>query len=324
MHTFDLEIICDHQQTSFVFQEKKLHVVQTNVTGNNNLHTYNLTETICKENHKIIQSKGFTTKYKIFCFNKISLFTGKLDNEIWKCSLHQLDTKPDSLADASWASVSQIKPSLSKEQLDLDNCIPVSYKSDEIILVSVVAHHVIFHMFSMKGSKKSAVSSLIPSYRSYNKLNSCIVSSNYIFCCMLLSKIGSCIYKFDLTSIQQNPKDSSGKSDTIKLVSYWPLKLSTLQSCFLSLYKNEVIVINFNVNDGSNMKLRKLLLKPAELSSTEYSQKSLKALEVSSADLTFKLPCITVVATSVVLDHFIAVLYHDSKVNKYYIIKVIL
>ena len=207
-----------------------------------------------------------------------------------------------------------------KEQLNLDNYIPVSYKSDEIILVSVVAHRAIFHSFSLRGSKKSAVFSLL--HRNYNKLNSCIVSSNYIFCCLLLPKTGSYIYKFDLTSIQQNPKDLSGKSDTIQLVSYWPLKLPTLQNCFLSIHKNEVVIINFNVaDDGINMEIRRLLSKPADLSSAEISQKSLKALEISSAELTFKLPCVTVTAISMVLDHFIAVLCYDSQVNKYYIEK---
>ena len=112
-YTFDLDIICSHQQTSFVFQSNKLHVVQINVSENNKLITYKLTDTICEDSHKTIQSKEFTAKYKIFYFNKISLLTGRLNNEVWKLSLYQLDTKTVP-ADASWEAVSQIKPSISQ------------------------------------------------------------------------------------------------------------------------------------------------------------------------------------------------------------------
>lgn len=286
--------------------------MQSHATETYTLKIYDLNQATCQEINPAKAVTFSATTSKLFYFNKLSLLTGKRHTELWRLNLYQIES-----THASWETPPNFKHSISKADFDFENSIPISYhKNDVIILVSVVANRITFHGFSQRPEKnKKLAASLL--HREKLKLSSCIMLSDYIFCCLLLPKTGSYIYKFGLASIQQHRKDSD-----IQSVCVWQLKNSALQNCFLSVRKEEIVVF-----DGSNMEIRKLLSKPLQVSSVESSlnQKSFKVLEVSSAEPIFKFPHGNIIATSVIpgfQNHVIAVVYYNSKTNKHYIKRV--
>ena len=322
MHSsFDLEIICSHENLA-LFQDDDLHLV----TGNR-INTYCLNKSTCQEKSKEIKPGTLSVaNSKMFYFNKITLLIGKPNQEIWRLSLYQLETKATS---TSWEPVALFRPSISKTQFDLESCIPVSYKDDihMLTLVSVVANRILFHVFSLKVSDKNkkVASSIL--HNGNLRLTSCVVLSNDIFCCLFLPKMGSSyVYKFDFVLIQQHRKEAN----TVSPVCIWPLNFSTLQNCFLSIHKNIVTVISFNkVDDGTNMEIRKLLTNPMKVLPPELKlkseTKSITASEVSSAELTCKFTNVRIIAASFVpsfQNYVIAVMYCNNKTNKYYIQRV--
>ena len=308
---------CDDSQHSSLILDDKLHLLkQSSPAGNNacTLKTFNLL--YHKENSQDINlvNKHFFAAafYKIFSFcNLLSLLIGKLDYKTWKLNLYQLD---DTRAThATWKQVAFSKYSISDSLFDFRNCIPVSHREDKVILVSVLNdrvkanHCIIFHIFTQRVSGRNwkTTSSLLPiqyTRTTEYQIQSCIIAeTNYIYCSVLLRGIGAYIYKFDLMLLQQHQKSSS----TVRPICNWHIRDPTLESCFLSVLQEEVVIVNFKtINDKGVMEVR----RPKNF------------LSVLPADYQFECPCdIKVIATSIVSASKIFVMYHDIKCNKCFI-----
>ena len=249
-----------------------------------------------------------TTFYIMFCrCNNICALTGKLEFKTWKLNVHQLDIKY-----AMWEQVAFSKYSISDSLFNFHNCIPVSYREDRVILVSIrndhnsSEHSIIFHVFTRRVSGRNwkTTSSLLPIQYTRNteyRIKSSIVYSDHIYCSVMLDGIGAYIYKFDLISLQQNQKCSTG----IKPVCHWHIREPSLQNCLLSVLKQDIVVISINsVDDKTILEVR----RPMNL------------LPYLPADYHFEFPCkIKVVATSIISTSKIAVMCHDDTTNKCFI-----
>jgi len=286
-------------------------MIQSTTNENYMLKTYNLNDPLQhKESNQEIDPASkilpFAATCKLFCFNnKISLLYGKLNNKTFKSSLYQLDTGSQL---ASWKLISYSNLSVSELLIDPENLIPISHKDDEAIVTSVLNDCIVFHVFSKNtpGRKWISATSSIPqpSNRSAkHKIQSCVVVSNFIYCSVLLNGIGARIYKFNIRSLQQYQRSNV----SIRPTSTWHIRDDrTLQNCFTSVHKGEVIIICFAVVSNQTV----LEIKRPVLNST-----------VSPVEYRFKFPqMVKVMAGSVIpgLDNLtIVVTYSESESNKY-------
>ena len=284
-------------------------VMQNSPTGSDTLKTYNLGD--CKEGRpvEINPTKFCATTCKLFYFKNISLLIGKYNNETWTLNLYQFDKK------ASWIVVPHSKFSISVLQFNLENSIPISLKDDGVILASVIydqskkACRITFHIFSQAVSGKNwkSINSQPLSQIRKCEIQSCIVISNDIYC-SLLTDTGAHVYKFDLNLLQQNRKESkdSNKDDGIRANCNWQIKMPTLQNCFLSVFKEEPVIITFHhVGDKSIMELKRPMINGY----------------VSPPKCQFEFPHVEIALASFVLSFenpVVAVIYRDKK-NKYII-----
>lgn len=288
--------------------------MRNSANGNDMLRTYNLLDS--KERGQEIQLANknvhyAATCYKVFYFfNTISLLTGRVDYNTWKLNLYYIALGPKPATSASWEQVPFSRFSISRSLFDLDNCIPVSHREDGVIIVSILSdlvkqtHSIVFHIFSQKTSGKNwkTASSLLPiqctgTYR----IQSCKIDleSKYIYCSLLQHEVGAYIYKFDLVLLQQHRKSSSV---SIKPVCNWHITELTIQNCFLSLLQEDIIMISFNcINDKTIMKVKR----------------SENLLSTSPAEYEFEFSYeVTIIATSVVSNSKIVVIYQDNKTKQ--------
>ena len=303
----DFAVCCDDNQHLSLFLNETLYSIVRNSTDRTNiLKTYHLIHH--KENDINLTNKKSLhayTSFKLFSFcNKLALLTGKHDFRTWNLRLYQLDQTTATCA--TWEQVAFSKYSISDSLFDFQNCIPVSHREDRVTLVSVLNDHVnanhciAFHIFSQKVSGRNwkATRSLLPiqftSTAEY-QLQSCILVSDYIYCSLLLHGIGAFIYKFDLLLLQQQ------RNISIRPDCDWHIRELALQSCFLSVLQEEVIIISFkSISNRSFMEVSRLK----------------NFLPVPPADYQFEYTCkVKITAASIISASMLVVMHHDDKSN---------
>ena len=254
-----------------------------------------------------------TAACKMFCLNnKISILTGKLHNRTWRSSVNCLDTEPQL---ATWKLIPSLTLSTSELFLNFDNSFVMSYKDDTIIIVSVVHDSVHFHVIG-KGiyGKKSAFTNVtlsrlnIHSAPARFKIQSCIMLSNNIYCSLWQQGVGFRICQFNIKISQQLQKISL----CVRLASTWQINDNPILqtcNCFISVHNREIIIICCDIADGKNI--------------IEIKRLNYDAAVVLPSESRFAFPYkVRIVAASVVPrseNLVVAVTYHDSKTDKYYI-----
>lgn len=249
---------------------------------------------------------------KMFCFgNKIAILIGKINNKIWKLSLYCLDVETTLIA--VWKLVSHFTLSIPEAQFDFENSALVSHKDGGLIIVSILNDRITFQVFSKSVSGKkwaSAHSTLSQASQASTKfkIHSCIVISNDIYCSLLQHGVGARIYQFNISYrlFQQQQRGSI----TVRPARTWHIKdYPTLQNCFLSVHKGQVVVICCNADSNKSI--------------IEVKEPKSNSISVSSALHRFEFPYIVkIVAASVApsSESFaIAITYCDIQTNNCYI-----
>ena len=287
-------------------------MIQGSANENDTLNTYNLVDKM--ENIKRISKTnvvGHATCKMFFHSNKVTLLSGQFDDSTltWKLRLYQFDTaKTSSTVQLSWKQVSRF----SNLQLELKNSIPVSYEKDGIILTSIQLYQenrqtvpalVIYMLSQSKGtgsersSEKNWKAIKLRLRLSKYEIQSCIVISNYLYCC-LLHEAGASIYQCDLTLFQKQKH-----MQCIESTSNLPGCHLKDPKIFLSVHKSQVIIITISPNVDSNkttLEIKKLL-NPSTISPPVYR---------------FEFACLVKIVTAFVVpdveDLEIVVVYHKS------------
>ena len=284
-------------------------VEHNSLTGTWTVICYNLADSFLhRSSDEINVSKSIlsATTCKIFYYNnKISLFVGKLNNHTWKLTLYSLNTETQP---STFKLVPHHSLSLTKPDFDSENWITVSNKDGWIIIASVISDQICFRVLSKAKKWLSAYSVLAqPLAHSLKvKISSAIVVSNNLYCSFVQQGLGARICQFSIKMFQQHQRSSIN----IRPVCTWHIKDDpTLQNCFLSTYKEEVIIVCCNdVNDKSHIEVRR--------------PKS-KSTVTSSALYRYGLPYKANIVGTPVDPHsenlVIAVIYRDIKDDKNYI-----
>ena len=275
----------------------------TSTSGNDTLKSYNLVDG--QENNP--QEVKRTMSYagcKMFYLKTISLLITSTSTT--KLGLYQLDAKN---LPASWEVTSRFSVPL----LDPQNSIPVPYKDDGVIVVTIInqqpTSQIKFYSHS-KAEKRKSVTSYLQSNAKY-LLQSCVVLLNCIYCGVILLKEGAYIYKFDIASLRKEALPS--EDENIPSNCIWTIKNSTLQSCFMSVFKGVVFIVLIVTNDNKSvMEVRRLLDHP----------------KISAIEYQFEFPCVVKVVVASVIpgnqNPLIAVMYHNDKTDKCYVKRVAL
>ena len=293
----EIEVNCGCQLSPLIYNHK-LYVPVTSANGNDILEIYDLANgQKCTQEVKR-NTQEVTVSYagcKMFYLKNISLM---IISSKTKLRLYQLDKT------SAWELISC--PS-AIQLLDHKNSIPISFKDNGVIVISVVnqqsTSQIKFYIFSLSiaTNLKSASSKI--RYNTNYQIQSCAMLLNYIYC-GLLAPEGAYIYKFDIASLQ---KETHGISSNQK----WHMKNATLQNFFISVFKEEIFIISIFTNaDKSIMEIRRLLDSP----------------EISSAEYQLEFSCVVkVVAASVISgikNPVIVLMYHNVKTGKCYIKRV--
>ena len=254
-------------------------MIQGSANENDTLYIYNLV-------HKMVNTKsisktqvvGHATCKMFFHSNKVTLVSGQFDDSTstWKLRLYQFDTaKTLSTAHLSWKQVSRFN----NLQLNLKNSIPVSYEKDGIILTSVLQYQenrqavnylVIYMLSQSKGSERSSEKNWkairLRLRAAKIEIRSCIVTSNYLYCC-LLHEGGAYIYQCDLMLFQKQKQ-----TQCIEIISNLPSCHLKDPSIFLSVHKSQIIIITSSPNvdcDKTTLEIKKLN-NPSTILPAEY------------------------------------------------------
>ena len=212
------------------------------------------------------------TTRKIFYYNnKISLFVGKLSNHTWKLALYSLHNESQL---STFKLVTHCNLSLPELNFDSENWVTVSQKDSVIIVASVINDRIYFNVLSKTTSGKkwlSAYSILAqPLARSVKaKISSAIVVSNNLYCSCVQQGVGARISQFNIKMFQQQQRNSIN----VRPVCTWHIKDDpTLQNCFLSTHKEEVVIVCCNdANDKSHIEIRRPKLRSTVTSSPLYT-----------------------------------------------------
>ena len=296
-----------------VQQNCDLHVmVQSTIDDSYTLITYDLSkynqiDSFHRGSQELGPNKILPTSEscKAFYFNKkFSILCGELSSRtyMWNTKLYSLDTEGDL---ATWKLVSNFSPSISELLFDFHGCFAVSCKINEIIVVSIVKNHIIFHIMSksIHGNKRSSVTFTLQQLKKYPTkfiMQSSIVASNYLYCSWLYQGVGAKIYQFKLQQKQNTTK--------VWLKKAWHIE-DDLQNCFVSVHNKEVFIICSKVVDNKTfVEVKQLKSNPTAVispkSSFEFSSK-VKIITASVVPLCEKLA--------------LAVIYHNDEINKWYI-----
>lgn len=315
----DIEIANSQNLLPMPIQNELLLIVQNTGIGNDILMIYNLVDG--KVNDREISSTkkiaACPTTCKTFFFNnKISLLIARLINKTWKVTVYQLDTD---MSFASWKVVSHSNLSIPESQVDLENSFPISHKDDGVIIVSILNdrfkfnYRIVFHIFSKKVPGKKWTSTIVllpqPTIRSAKyRIQSCIIVSGYIHCSLLLEGVGARVYTFNLTKLLQAAAGSSAvniQAECIRQIK----NDNSLENCFLSVYKGEIITICCDVVSNR--------------STIEVRQSKIDSSVVSPAEYRYEFPCkVKIIVASIISDIenlAIAMIYHPYDTNKCYI-----
>ena len=270
--------------------------VQTSTTGNDMLKSYNLVDGQENNPQKVKRTVSYAG-CKMFYLKNISLLI--TSSSATKLGLYQLNTKT---LPASWEVTSRISVPL----LDPRNSIPVPYKDDGVIVVTVInqqpTSQIKFHIFSSKADKRKSLTSHLQSNAKY-QIYSCVILLDCIYCGLILPKKGAYIYKFDIAFLRK-------EDERIPPICIWTIKNSTLQGCFLSVLKGVIFIVLSITNDNKSIMEIKRLLDHSKISSVEYQ---------------FEFPCVVkVVAASGIQYPLIAVMYHNDETGRCYVRKVAL
>ena len=305
-----MEITSDQTLLLIPFGQKdELHLVIESTTADNyTLISYNLADSYLHRHSQEINPANkimlSTATSKLFCFNnKVSLLTVKL-----KPTLYHLETDADL---ATWKPIPQSSFAANETMYDIENCTVFSHKT-ELTVACIMNDRIIFHTFFKTAARKKWFSSSasLPQVHGYSttyRIQSCIVVSNFIYCCLLLhgATMSIRICKFSTRLLQQNQKSSLN----IRPLYIWHLKDDTLINCFLSVHKGEIMLICCTiVNNRTMVEIKRPKANSAIVSTTEYK---------------YEFPYIVnVISTSVIScceSLTIAIVYHDDKTNKHFI-----
>ena len=276
--------------------------VQTSTTGNDMLKSYNLVDGQENNPQEVKRTVSYAGCKMLYLKNIALLITS---SSTTKLGLYQLDTKT---LPASWEVTSRISVPL----LDPQNSIPVPYKDDGVIVVTVInqkpTSQIKFHIFSSKADKRKSVTSHLQSNAKY-QIYSCVILLNCIYCGLILPKEGAYIYKFDIASLRKEAKED----EIIPPNCIWTIKNSTLQSCFLSVLKGVIFIVLILTNDNKSIaEIKRVLDHP----------------KISSVECQFEFPCVVkVVAASVIpgiQNPLIAVMYHNDGTGRCFVKRVAL
>ena len=273
----DIEIT--NNQISILFPIQRNHefnmVEYDSLTGTWTLICYNLADSFLHRSSEGISVNKVILNaitHKVFyCNNKISLLAGKLSNHTWKLALYSLDTESQLL---TFKLISQCNPPLPELNFDSENWITISHKDGVIIVASVINDRICFHVFSKTTSGKkwlSAYSILSqPLVRSVKvRISSAAVVSNNLYCSFVQQGVGARISQFNIRILQQHQRNSIN----VRPVCTWHIKDDpTLQNCFLSTHKEEVVIVCCNdANDKSHIEVRRPKSRSTVTSSALYT-----------------------------------------------------
>lgn len=247
---------------------------------------------------------------KVFHCKRFSLLSGHLNTgtKTWRLRLYQTQAGTVKTQTPSWDQVTHFK--FSVLQLDYKNSVAVPQNDDGIILVSVVqesktSSYVVIYLFPLaKGSNWKAACFTLPLPRirtAKYEIQSCLLSSNSLYCSILLPEKGTIIYKFSLTSLQYPSKDVqnivNGQHE-----GFWQIEDHI---CYLEELNNEVIIISFtNTNGKTVMEIKRPLMTPAALAG-EFKHEFDRVVKILKA---FLVPGDQ--------NPLIAVMYHDNVDSK--------
>lgn len=195
---------------------------------------------------KITLDSGYCT---MLCFDtKISLLIAKLSDKSWKFKLYYLDTKNKL---ATPRLISNFSNSIPETMLDFENSISRSHKDGGVIIATAVNDCIYFHTCTISkntsekkwASAYSVLSQLQgqPQGRSLQfKMQSSIAVSNNFYCSLLQPGVGGRVCQFNIRMLQQHQKYTI----IVRPKFTWHIKNDpTLQNCFVSLHKGEIIII---------------------------------------------------------------------------------
>lgn len=284
--------------------------VQPSTTVNDILKSYNLVNGQESGIQEIKRTQAVSyADCKMFYLKSISLLIKSRSSNTAKLGLYQLDSKTSPQSPASWELIT--RPSV--PLLDLKSFIPVSYKGDGVIVVSIVNQQstsdIKFHIFSLsKAEKRKSASSHIRNAANY-QIQSCATLSNFIYCSLLQPEVGAYIYKFDIALLLR--KETRDDENIISPNCKWFIENSTLQNCFISVHEGVIFTISVFTNSNKSIMEIKRLLGHTEISSVEHKLEFPRVVKVVTA--------------SVIADNqnpLIAVMYHDERTKKCYIKRV--
>lgn len=294
----NFEVICGCQLSPLIHNNKLYVPVQSSTSGNDTLKSYDLVNG--QESSQEVKKLISFAACKMFYLKNISLSV-KSSNAT-KLGLYQLDTKT---SPASWKIISRHSVPL----LDVKNSIPIPYKDDGIIVVSILnqpsTSHIKFHIFSQSiaAEKPKSASSQIR-YNANYQIQSCSILSNYIYCALSLPEGNIYIYKLDIASLRKETHDDENISPNCQ----WSIKISKLQNCFVSVFKGEIFIISiYKANNKSIVEIKRLLNHP-EVSSVEHK-----------LEFTHEVKVVTASIISGAQNPLIVIMYHDDKISKCYI-----
>ena len=231
---------------------------KTSTTGNDVLKIYDLISGQESDSCDLKKTETLPSyaACKMFYLKNTSLLAKSTGNAA-KISLYQLDTKA---SPASWELIS--RPSVPPE---IKSFIPVSYKDDAVITVSVVNHKssdIVFHIFShSKSEKQKSSTSQIHHPAADYQIQSCTRLLNFIYCGLLQPGKGAHIYRFDVASLQKETHSAQPS---------WFIRNSTLKNCFLSVLEGDIFVISIFTNNKKSVMKTQRLLDNSEISSVEH------------------------------------------------------
>lgn len=248
---------------------------------------------------------------RIFLFNnKISVFTAGRYNKInrtWRSTLYCLNTEA---LHATWTPVvPYCSFTATKFEFDFDNYVSISHKDNEIIVVTGVNNCITFRAFikSAYGSKwEWATTNVTLSNISANfKILSCTMIMSDIYC-LLQQGVNFYVCKFNI-KITQRQKIYKVYA---RLAFTWHIKDDpTLERHhFISVYNEEIVIISSHVIDNTGI---------FEVRQPELNSKNL------AVQHRFEIPQVMTTVSALVVPCterlVIAVIYHNSKNNKFYI-----
>ena len=253
----------------------------------------------------------------LFYLNKVTIMAGDydVDSRNTKLGLYQFVTSKPNLE-----LVVGSKYSTTLIQLKNATC---ALFNDGVIVVSVLdqitqqsSNRMTFHLFSqvkVAGKNWKMASILLPpvlhSLDSCKyQIQSCAVISNHLYCSLRLHETTVYIYEINLSPLCKYDKECYERSLPVRS---WLIEDLFITDCFLSVLREEEVVITTfrNINSRTVMEMR--LFNSASITVTSSIPKPMYQYDFPSI-----VKVVTVSVISGADNNTITVIYHDGKANK--------